>query len=229
MKKKLPIYESLPFAMILAMAGGYFDGYTYSIRDARFASMETGNLILMMFNLFNKDYLNAILYLIPIGSYLLGIFVAILLFKLLRKDKIISYKQWILLFEIILVIGASLVPIKSELNIISTSLLGFASALQLESFKSVHYISYVSNMCTGNIAKMGQGFSNAILDKDKKGLRQGIYFLSIIISFALGALISFYLSSVFASISILFSLPLLALDFFLLFIKEKEGKPYIVQ
>lgn len=224
-KRTLPISETLLFAITLALIGGYFDGYTYALRDGRFATMETGNLILMVYRFVEGNWRDGLLFLLPISSFILGIFLVNLFAKFAKEKGPISYRQILLLIEMSLVIASSFVPLNANLNIIATSLLSFASAIQLESFRSVRYIAYASNMCTGNLQKMARGFSEMILNKDKKGLREGLCFLSIVISFLIGVLISILLGKLCYSYSILFSLfPLL---FAFLSLSFKGGKDLI--
>lgn len=218
-KRTLPISETLIMAITLAIAGGYFDGYTYALRDARFATMETGNLILMIYRFVNGDWLDGLLFLLPITSFILGIFFVTLVARLAKEREKISYRAWLLLVEMGLVIVSAFIPLDSNFNIISTSILSFASAIQLESFRSVRYIAYASNMCTGNIQKMARGFSEMIISKDKKGLKEGLCFLFVVLAFAIGVLLAFLLNKVTGEYSILFSLLPLSTAFFLLLVK----------
>ena len=45
--KRYQMSESLPVGLLLALAGGILDSYTYLNRGQVFATAETGNLVLL--------------------------------------------------------------------------------------------------------------------------------------------------------------------------------------
>ena len=45
--RERPAAEALPLAVVLAVAGGFLDAYTYLTRGGVFANAETGNMVLL--------------------------------------------------------------------------------------------------------------------------------------------------------------------------------------
>ena len=50
MKKRYQTSETLPVGLLLALAGGFLDAYSYLNRGQVFATAETGNLVLLGIN-----------------------------------------------------------------------------------------------------------------------------------------------------------------------------------
>ena len=71
--------ETLPVGLLLALAGGLLDGYSYLNRGQVFATAETGNIVLMGINLAQGQLAQALHYLFPILAFALGVLAAELL------------------------------------------------------------------------------------------------------------------------------------------------------
>ena len=68
--------ESLLLGALLAMAGGFFDAYTYLCRGKVFANAQTGNIVLFGANIAEGNWLRAAEYLLPILAFALGVVAA---------------------------------------------------------------------------------------------------------------------------------------------------------
>lgn len=206
MGKRLKIEESAAFSCLLTLASGYIDGYSYFLRDGRFATMETGNLIMAVYSLAKGEWSSFAYYLIPIAGFLLGVFLFCLLRLFVDEKGVKGFTPLTLLLEMAFIIASSFIPLSSGLNIYSTLLLSFASAIQMEGFSHLRGVSYVSTMCTGNMQKMVREFSHAIKKHDKESLKNAISFLLVILCFALGAYFAFLIGDKLGSYSVLLSL-----------------------
>ena len=74
--KQLQPSETLPVGLLLALAGGLLDGYSYLNRGQVFATAETGNIVLMGINLAQGQLDQALHYLLPILAFALGVLAA---------------------------------------------------------------------------------------------------------------------------------------------------------
>ena len=70
------IYEWLEVGLCLCFIGGFLDAYTYVSRGGVFANAQTGNIVLCSAYLFDGQWRHSARYLIPVLSFLLGIFAA---------------------------------------------------------------------------------------------------------------------------------------------------------
>ena len=68
--------ESLALGLLLAVAGGFFDAYTYLCRGGVFANAQTGNIVLFGARLAEGDWRKALTYLLPILALAFGVLTA---------------------------------------------------------------------------------------------------------------------------------------------------------
>ena len=68
--------ESLLLGALLAVAGGFFDAYTYLCRGGVFANAQTGNIVLFGLELAQREWIRALGYLVPIVAFAVGVVVA---------------------------------------------------------------------------------------------------------------------------------------------------------
>ena len=70
--RKEEMAESVIMALLLALVGGFLDAYTYVLRGGVFATMQTGNMILLVINGFNLNWTKCFSYLIPLLVFAVG-------------------------------------------------------------------------------------------------------------------------------------------------------------
>ena len=217
---KIQRSESFHLAIILAVIGGYLDTYTYFCRDRVFANAQTGNIVQLGITLVNGQYKETLKYLIPIVAFSLGV-----LLSLYLKNKQINFLHWrqlVLIFESIIVVVVSFIPINYDLNIIANILVSFLCAMQAESFKKVLGKPFSSTMCTGNLRTGVECIYYATKNKDRKTLISAIQYLLIILFFIIGAFLGALISTKLLEKSILILLIPLLMSIFIMF--EIEGK-----
>ncbi|MCR5787239.1 MAG: DUF1275 domain-containing protein [Acholeplasmatales bacterium] len=185
--------ESLILAIFLLIASGAFDAYSYYMRGGTFATMQTGNMILLGYNLINGNIIKGLMYLIPISSFFMGVFIATLIELKLKKYKKFHWRQLIIILEIAVIIPAMFVK-QGDYNFISNMLVSFAAGMQLHSFRKIKGFNVATTMCTGNLKSSGQALAKYSYFKDKKYLKELGLYIILIISFIIGSIISFLLS-----------------------------------
>lgn len=212
--------ESLLVGLLLAFVGGYLDGYTYLLRDGMFATMETSNLILAVYHFIHTHWMTGLMYLVPIGGFTLAVAATSLTEHFLKHKKLfLHWRQITLIVEIVLIIGASFIPLNSEYNIYSTLLLSIASGIQLESFRTIHSISFAANMATGNLQKIARGVVKAVTLHNKELFKEAMCFVGIVLAFTAGISLSLAIGQYVGCYTSIFSIiPLIAI-FFILFKK----------
>ena len=76
MESRLPpaqMSESFRIGALLALAGGFFDVYTYLCRGGVFANAQTGNMVLLGIAIAGGDWAHALHYIFPIAAFALGV------------------------------------------------------------------------------------------------------------------------------------------------------------
>ena len=160
---------------LLAIGGGFIDAYTYLIRDGSFATMQTGNLIFLTLHLLSNDISSIKRFLFPIISFVIGT---------------------------IFIVASSFISI-GEYNFISTSLLSFASSIQLISFSNLDRIQLTTTMCSANLKNVSENIGLLICEHKKENIYNALKYLLVILSFVLGVILSYLFIDIFAQYSIL--------------------------
>lgn len=220
MKKTTQVSETMVLAMIMTFSGGLQDAYTYFQRNHVFANAQTGNIVLMASNLFDGDTHDFLRYLIPVLSFMVGIFVAEQIQGRFKQAKKLHWRQYILLIEIISLFISGF--FLEDGNLYANALISFSCALQVQAFRSTHKLPYASTMCIGNMRSGVSLFSQYCRTKDFDSLVKALHYFIIIIVFALGAAIGYILIPYLKYHTIWISSLLLLIGFCLMFIQDKD-------
>lgn len=212
--------ETLLLASILTFSGGLQDAYSYFAREKVFANAQTGNIVLMASKLFDGNVSDALHYLIPICAFALGIFVAEQIQGYYKEAKKLHWRQTILIFEIISLTLAGILP--TTWNIFANSLVSFACSMQVQAFRSTHGYAYASTMCIGNMRAGVSAFSHWTRTHNKQSLYKALHYIFIIVLFACGATVGYKLVPILQLKTIWISSILLMFGFTLMFTKDQH-------
>lgn len=214
------ISESIPCGLLLALAGGAMDSYSYIYRGKVFANAQTGNFLLLGVNLASGNYEISLRYFWPILAFILGI--AISDFFKYKNEKFIKvhWKQLALILEALMLFLVSFIP--ANYNNIANSLISFSCALQVESFRMLKGNQIATTMCVGNIRSATSLLNDYYHVKDKHLLYSSFVYIAIILAFVLGAILESFAITYLEKKAILISVALLIGVFFMLF-KDSEN------
>ena len=162
--------------------------------------------------------MNGLRYLLPVLSFAIGVWVAEKIQGKYRYSKKLHWRQGILLLEILLLFIVGFVP--RELDMLATTLVSFACAMQVQSFRKVHGYSYASTMCIGNLRSGTTALTMYFEEHKPEQLRQFLYYFGIIFFFAIGAGVGGVMSLHFGITTIWGSSALLLVSFLLMFLER---------
>ena len=180
------VEESLGVAVLLALVGGYLDIYSYLARGKVFANTQTGNLVLLGYNIAIGNRQRMIYYLLAIFSFISGICLSKVV-----EYKFVGYKwkkrglKWlhiVLFMEMIILIGVMFIP-QGKVNILANMSVSFVCGLQVQSFKKVHGHNYSTIMFTGNLRNLTDYFLEYTLTKEPEALKYGFIYLLVTLMF----------------------------------------------
>ena len=216
--------ESLLLGALLAVAGGFFDAYTYICRGGVFANAQTGNIVLLGLKLAEREWLRALTYLLPILAFALGVVLAEVIKqygKARQTDgKGMHWRQFIVLAEVILLAGASFAP--QTYNTAVNILISFVCAMQVEAFRKVRGSAFATTMCTGNLRSGTEQLVIWRRTRDADAARKAWQYYSIILFFILGAALGAVCTDALGERALLIACaPLLAV-FGIMFIRKEE-------
>ncbi len=220
MIKYKQISETFLLAMIITFSGGLQDAYTYFARNHVFANAQTGNIVLLGSKISDGQWNDALHYLFPLLAFAVGIFIAEQVQGYLKEAKILHWRQYIILIEMIALFISGFFD--ESLNALANSLVSFACALQVQTFRSMHGYPYASTMCIGNLRSGVASLSHWLRTKKKDSFTKALHYFAIIFIFALGATLGYSLIPRFGMKTIWFSSFILFFAFLIMLIPEKN-------
>ena len=183
--------ESLLLGALLAVAGGFFDAYTYLCRGGVFANAQTGNIVLFGLELAQREWMRALGYLVPIVAFAVGVVAAEVVkhrYKAQQnRDINIHWRQIIVLAETVLVACMAFLP--QERNTVVNSVISFVCALQVEAFRKVQGSAIATTMCTGNLRSGTEQLVIWRQTGDRGAAKKMRNYYAIILFFILGAVL----------------------------------------
>ncbi|MDO4772800.1 MAG: YoaK family protein [Bacillota bacterium] len=215
MRERSDLAGSLRFAALLTLAGGLQDSYSYLLRGEVFANAQTGNIVLLAHNLASGNWEVASNYLLPLLSFILGVYVTVPILLRCNRTKRLSHLELILLIELILLFYVGFLP--SKFDVLANSLMSFTCAMQVNTFKTFKGLPAATTMCIGNIRSGTDLLARYVSTGEKAYFKQSSYYFTIIFIFFSGAALGSLLKSFLGLKSIWVSALFLLVAFLLLF------------
>ena len=187
--KREPISESMAVGLLLALAGGILDAYSYLNRGEVFATAETGNIVQLSIHLSRGEWGDAFHYLLPISAFALGVITAEAIRRRVEgRAGRLRWQQPILLAECAALVVVAFLP-SGPLDTLANILIAFTSAVQMDSFRKFHGCAGSTTMCTGNLRSGTESLYRFLaLPDPQAGVKASVYY-RLILSFALGAVL----------------------------------------
>lgn len=221
MRKSKQMSETIRLGIVLAMAGGFMDAYSYLCRGQVFANAQTGNMLLMGINLAEQNWKTALYYFCPVLAFTLGIMLADFVRIKTKDAEGVHWRQWAVLFEAIVLAGVCFIP--QSMNLLANSLTSFACAIQVESFRKIRGNAIATTMCIGNLRSATQHFCDYIATGEKASMKKSLLYFEIIFAFVLGAILGNVVLGKLQKMALLVCAGILVIAFLMMFIdKEKE-------
>ena len=184
--------EALRVGLLLALAGGFLDAYTYLGRGHVFANAQTGNIVMLGVDVARGDWAGAGHYLLPILAFVAGVLLA----EWIRARGKASpggrlhWRQWVLLIELAVLAAVGFLPAAEGWNDLANVCVSFVCSLQVESFRKVHGRAYATTMCTGNLRSGTELLVQYRRTGDRTLLAHMCNYYGVILAFVVGAGIS---------------------------------------
>lgn len=219
--KNTQMSESVELGIVLALAGGFMDAYSYICRDQVFANAQTGNMLLLGIHVSQGEWSMALRYLCPVLAFAIGIaFADIVKFKL-QEHHIFHWRQIAVLLEAIVLLSVSFMP--QSINLLANSLTSLACGIQVESFRKIHGNGIATTMCIGNLRSGTQNMCEFLHTKEQRFVRKGFLYYGIIFCFIVGAVIGNMLIKMIHERAICVAAVILLIAFFMMFINREEN------
>lgn len=217
-RKPKQMSESMILGVVLTLAGGFQDAYSYNCRGQVFANAQTGNIVLLGQSIASGNFQNALHYLFPLLAFLAGVYLSEWIRELCKNFQKLHWRQIVLAFEVVMLAIAGLLP--QSLNVAANVLMSFACAMQVDSFRKFRGIPCATTMCIGNMRSGTELLCKYHITKDPELKRKSLHYYFIILVFAAGAAIGAVVSQKLGNPSIWIAAGLMLLGFILMFMKE---------
>ena len=216
--------ESFIVGILLCLAGGFQDAYTYNFRDKVFANAQTGNIVLMGQNLAMGEWGTALRYLLPLLAFVGGIWLAqTIRYRCRRRQRtMLHWRQVVLAIEILILFAVGLFPTVKEWNVAANVLVSFSCAMQVDSFRKIRGSGIASTMCIGNLRSATDLLCAYKETGDKQMRQKGLWYYGFILVFAVGAAAGGILSPRWGEKAIWLCCVTLLLAFVIMFIEEEQ-------
>ena len=222
MKHRGQMSDSMITALFIILSGGLQDAYTYCCRDKVFANAQTGNIVLLSTNLFEGNWQQILRYLIPLLSFMLGIYIAECVHRRFKHIEKVHWRQLIILAEILLLITVGFMP--QSMNTAANAVVSFVCAMQVQTFRKVRGHVYASTMCIGNMRSGTEALCAYFHTRDREILHKALTYFGVVLLFALGAGAGSVATLHWGERTIWLSCGLLTVSFLIMFLREEEEK-----
>ena len=212
--------ETFLLGIILAIAGGFLDAYTYLARGHVFANTQTGNIVLLGVNLAEGSFIKASYYIIPIMAFTVGVVIAETIRNRHIETDNLHWRQIVIVVEIIVLIIVAFIPY-GQWNTIANALVSLVCSMQVQSFRKFDDNLFATTMCTGNLRSGAEHMIRYRQTKDRNLLSRGMQYYGIIISFIIGAALGVWFTSRLDTYAVMVCCIFLTMAFIMMFIKRE--------
>ena len=212
--------ESFLTAVFLSLSGGLQDAYTYLFRGKVFANAQTGNIVLLSTNIMDGRWDKVLHYLVPLCAFALGVLAAEKMREHFQAMQRLHWRQLVVLGEVLLLFAVGFLP--QSQNLLANAIVSFSCAMQVQAFRKVNGYAFASTMCIGNMRSGTEALCVYFHTHDREVLCKALTYFGVIGLFAIGAGLRALLSAHMAERGIWVSCVLLAVSFFIMFIREEE-------
>ncbi len=179
--------QSLSNSALLAMVGGFLDGFTYVGHGHVFANAMTGNVVLLGVYGIAHSWDQSFRHLPPIVAFLAGICVARAML-LPRFGRFFRYPYMSVVAAELLILGVICLLPNSTPDFWITTSIALAASMQIETFRVVNGRNYNSTFTTGNLRSFSEGVFDWIFRHNRDNARaQAADFGVICLCFLAGA------------------------------------------
>lgn len=186
-----PRASSLEAAALLALAGGFLDGFTYVGHGHVFANAMTGNVVLLGVHFVSGAWQQAVRHIPPILAFLAGVWASQAI-QLRAKLRGINAYLAVLLLEIAILSSLSFLPAAFP-DWLFTLNIAFAASVQVQTFRDVNGHSYNSTFTTGNLRTLSEAAFSWLFEGHSPKSRDVLRDFSVIcLAFLLGAMAGGY-------------------------------------
>jgi uncharacterized membrane protein YoaK (UPF0700 family) len=180
--------RSLWFALLLTLANGFLDAHTYLTRGGVFANVQTANVIFFAIDGSERNWAAALAHLWPLLAFIAGVALASHI-KSGRIERLIPHPlRWTMAIQAAALAVIGFVPATVPHSYVTVPI-SFLAAMQIGLFRSIGDLAYLPVATTGNLMRFVEAGYDGLVEKHAASRRAFRVYGSLILAFAVGALI----------------------------------------
>ena len=191
---------------LLMLVGGYFGGFTYTIRGGIFCNAQTANVVLFAIELGRANWSGALYYVIPISAYMLGALLSESAGYYIKRLHLIRWDTMFIIVEMAAVVMLALLPESAPYQITQVAV-NFICSMQFNTFRQAQGIPMATTFCTNHIRQVGIAASKLLRHHGGKAYAERMFFhLKMLGLFAVGVICAVLLCARFQGRAMFFAL-----------------------
>lgn len=213
--------RTLWFALLLTLANGFLDAYTYLVRGHVFANVQTANVILSAIDVSARQFSAALAHVWPLLAFIAGMLVASHI-KSGRVERVLPHSlRWTMGVQAVVLAIIGFVPASVEHTLVTVPI-SFLAAVQIGLFRNVGDLAYLPVATTGNLMRFMESAYDGFVERRVDARHAVAVYGSLILAFAGGALAGAVASDAWGVRAIWLPAGFLAVTLCLFIVDERE-------
>ena len=184
--------------------GGFFGGFTFSVRGGVFCNAQTANFVLLAMALGNGDWAQARYLVITITAYFLGAVVSEALGSSIKQYKFIRWDTLLIVIEILVVVILGFIPDSAPFQI-SQVAVNFICSMQYNTFRQADGIPMATTFCTNHLRQVGVFFTKGVRHSERAHFMRSLFHVGMLTLFVAGGVTSTMLCNRFSGRGVWFA------------------------
>ncbi len=212
--------RTLWFALLLTLANGFMDAHTFFVRGGVFANVQTGNVIFFALDASEREWAAALAHVWPILAFIVGVGLSAHI-KSGRVERIVPHPlRWAMAVQVVVLGVIGFVPTSVPHSFVTVPI-AFLAAIQIGLFRNIGDLAYMPVATTGNLMRFVESGYDGFVEKRSESVRACGIYGTLILAFAVGAVIGAVASRAFGAHAIWLAAGIIAVTLILFVVDER--------
>ena len=213
---------TLRFGLLLTMANGFLDAYTYLARGGVFANVQTANVIFFALNMSQGKITSALAHVWPLLAFIAGVGLASHL-KSGRVERYLLHPlRWTMLLQAVVLFVIGFVPTTVAHSYVTVPI-SFVAAMQIGLFRNIGDFVYLPVATTGNLMRLVESGYTGFVDHDATARRAFGIYAALTLFFTGGAVVGAFATHAWGVRAIWLPAGVLFVTLVMFVIDERKG------
>lgn len=207
--------------MLLTLANGFLDSYTYLSRGGVFANAQTGNVIFFAIDMSGRKWGDALAHLWPILSFVVGVMLSSHI-KSGRVERFVPHPmRWAMALQATVLAIVGFVPASVPHSWVTVPI-AFVAAMQIGLFRNIGELNYIAVATTGNLMRLVEAGYAGFVERKRESITAAAIYSGLVTAFGGGAVIGAFATRAWGVHSIWLASGFLAITLMLFLIDARN-------